>query len=1166
MKFEKIFTQRIKRLSLLIVSKDIVDKAVRSFLIITLSIFVISLIELFYNMNSSYRTIIVIITIALLLLQFLLIFVEIFRKSVPLISNDREKYIKLDSMFPDCNYLFLFDLLQLRKENKNNDYSLIENAISYHEIKYNSVITPKIFDKNFIIRHLFIPILIIVSLTSIFRIEPINNSITRLMNFKTEFKNPSSHFLHLFEKNTKIVQGDELLLSCQVSGKLPDQLKIHKRPLNSKDFTSLNIYLSDTTATFRERSSQSFYYFFSSEETTSDTGFVQVLKRPELTNVKMVVDFPSYTKLKSEEYQNFIGPVTVMKGSDITFFLEPSFEVDSLKIFANVENKVFSKKMNHTEIGYTTIEQKLFSDTEFYFKLYYSSDSLLIENVNPIIYRINILNDTYPTVNLILPEDNFKLDENLKFPVFATAFDDFSVRSVYLYYRKIPFFEDNLKNNFTFSYEKITYDQKSDGVCVVNTVRSINDLNLLPEDKVEIFLRVYDNDMVSGPKFSDSRHIFLLLPSLEQLFEETANNYEQQSKNIEKEKLRDEKIRETIEQLTQKLRKENTVEWKDQKELKKIAEEQNLMMENIKDIEKQIEQNIELLDNNTILSTETLKKYKQLKTMVSELFTKDMKDKLEKLSELSQKTDLDQSEMNELLNNFEKQQEEFKNGLDKTLEILKQIKQEYQLDRLIKLAEEMIKDQISVNEKIEEMSIHKDQIIHDESKIQSSFELLRNEISSFQKDMESEFPVKDLKELADKVNSDTIPQEFSELNKGINQGKKQEAGDHGEKLRDNFLEIKNMLTSVKDKMVEKKKDDISNVLDQIIDELLFISGEIEEIKNYSRHLAYNSTHAVELIRRNAEIENLFKQVNKNIFNIAKQTFFIDNTIIANIGRILEQFETISRILENRHFSLSTDSHKYIMGNVNKLIVLLAKAKENVNNSKSASGLEEMLKKMEELAAMQSSLNSDSQNTMQMGKSGESSLSKMQEMMNKLAQQQMQLSELLSKMKSDMGMPQSGENGKPGSEGSPGNSGMPSIPGDQGMPGQGNSGKNGKGSNPDPNGNGDPVNSALGKKLGGIGKSMNDVANELKNRKLDESVLNKQKQILNKLLDAIESTRREKYSNKRESKGSDKYAIDPGELELNFKNTLRENLIRSLKDDYRNDYKVKIKKYFKELEY
>jgi len=171
------------------------------------------------------------------------------------------------------------------------------------------------------------------------------------------------------------------------------------------------------------------------------------------------------------------------------------------------------------------------------------------------------------------------------------------------------------------------------------------------------------------------------------------------------------------------------------------------------------------------------------------------------------------------------------------------------------------------------------------------------------------------------------------------------------------------------------------------------------------------------------------------------------------------------------------------------------------------------------------------------------------------------------MQSGMDNSQGGQEGKPGSEGSPGNSGKPSIPGNQGMPGQkGNFGNSGKGGTPNPNGDTNSMNSGLGKKLGDIGKAMNGVANNLKNKKLDKSVLKKQKQILDKLLGAIESVKREKYSKKRESKKGERVAVNPGDMKIDIKIDLRENLIRSLRDDYGNDYKLKIKQYFRELEY
>ncbi|NOR45238.1 MAG: hypothetical protein GQ534_06580, partial [Candidatus Delongbacteria bacterium] len=1013
MTFDEIFKKRIDRLIRSIISKEIIDVFIRLFFILLASLLMLSVIEFSYNMNRAYRTAIMVIYMVAAVIFSIKIITKFFHNNLQYFYNDRTKYISLDHLYPNLEFLFFYDLLKVRDNLKSKDHSVIDSAISLNASKFNPYNLPKTFKNRYILKHIVLPVILIVFMILPYKHFPIKDSLFRLINFNTEFENYSTHKLFLTNRNFTIIQGNETILSCEISGIFPDRVHIHKRPVTSEIFSSVSASLIDSAAIYNDKPSQDFYYYFRSEETHSDTGFVKVLKRPEINNFKTRVDFPSYTKLKSEYYQDFIGSITVLKGSNLTFDIEPSNELDSLKIFQKDGLGYHSKKLKKNKISFK-FTTRMHKDTEFYFKLYYSVDSLLISNNDPIIYKVNILNDSYPIVNLILPEDNFQLGENLEFPIFATAFDDFSIKNIVLYSRKIPAFSTfSSKSNSKFLSEEILFEQKSDGVCVVNTLKIIKELNLLPDDKVEIFIRAYDNDNVSGPKFTDSKHLFLIVPSLEQLFEETATNYESQNKAIESEILRNSKIREDIEKLTQKLRKENIVELQDHKELTKIADQQNKMLDNIKDVEQQIQKNIDLLDKNTMLSTETMKKYKELQKMVGELLTKDMREKLEKLSELSQNTELDKNEMNELLDGFEEQQEEFQKGLDKTLEILKQIKQEYQLDKLIKLSEEMIKDQNIINDQIPELLYNEKQLIKKEEKIEDSFNLLKNEVKSLKNEMKDSNVKQELENLVNEISSEKIPNEFADMKKNLNISDKEKAGKSGEDLRNNFLGIKNSLTEIKDKIVQEKKDEISEELDIIISELIFISDEIEKLKNFSNKLAYNSSHAVELIKDNAEIEKLFNDINPKIFSVAKKTFFIDNQVIAKVGRILEQFDTISRILESRHFSVSTDRHKYIMGNVNQLIILLDKAKDEMNNSKSASGLEEMLKKMEEMAAMQAALNSESQSAMSGGEqSGQSSISKMQEMMNKLAQEQSQLAEALSQMQSDMGMPQSGSEGNP----------------------------------------------------------------------------------------------------------------------------------------------------------
>jgi len=221
----------------------------------------------------------------------------------------------------------------------------------------------------------------------------------------------------------------------------------------------------------------------------------------------------------------------------------------------------------------------------------------------------------------------------------------------------------------------------------------------------------------------------------------------------------------------------------------------------------------------------------------------------------------------------------------------------------------------------------------------------------------------------------------------------------------------------------------------------------------------------------------------------------------------------------------------------------------------------MLKKMEELAAKQANLN---QQTLSMTGSENQGMSQMQEMMSRLAMEQAQLYDALMKMQS--GMNNSGSQGDPGSSGSPGEEGMQSggtegngIPGSTGQ--KGNSGapvlSGQDGSQADGRG--------LGKRLGNISSEMKEIEKQLLDKKLDESLLKKQDKVLDKLLDAIESVKREKMDRKRESRSGSLQAVDPGNLNIEQENDLKEMLIRSLKDGYSNEFKIKIKKYFRELE-
>ena len=422
MKFEEIFIKRINHLTRSIISQKIIDLIIKLFFTLLISLFILSLVEISYNMSSLYRTAIMIIYMITIVFFSIRIFKKFLNKNLSYFYHDRIKYISLDHLYPNLNFLFIYDLFQIKNSSNGNDHTIIDSAINLNVNKFNSFCFPDIFNRNYVFKRIILPIATIVILMIPYNFIAMKDSLMRLINFNTEFYNPTTHELCLVNKNFTIIQGIETTVLCKVLGLQQDQVQLHKRPIVAENYSSVSISLVDSLATYKDKATQSFYYYFSSEEVNSDTGFVKVLKRPEINNLKLRIDYPSYTKLKSEYYQDFIGSITVLKGSSLDIDSEPSHKMDSLKIFLKNKSGLSGKRLieNETHFEYST---KIYQDTEFYFKLFYSADSLLVSNEDPIVHKVNILSDNYPIVNLILPEDNFKLGENLEFPLFVTAYE-----------------------------------------------------------------------------------------------------------------------------------------------------------------------------------------------------------------------------------------------------------------------------------------------------------------------------------------------------------------------------------------------------------------------------------------------------------------------------------------------------------------------------------------------------------------------------------------------------------------------------------------------------------------------------------------------------------------------------------------------------------------------
>ncbi len=1112
--------------------------------------------ENYFYLAPLYRTSIFIISMLILAILGYKNFKNLKLWIQKIFKQQRAELLEAIQLGGDHRILTYYDLLYGMD---NAAPELLEKAKkNYQEIDYQNNFSP-IYQKKSLFILLARTILTGLFLVLIFRNESSLAALRRIIHFNQKFAIISDHQIKLTKKMPYLIQGDTLSLKAKITGKLPANVYFNYREENLKNFSqvSSSIDLSDSTISgYLENPESNMELFFSSKKTTSDTLQVEFLKRPFISQRSISITPPAYTKENPREITEVLGDILVIKGSHFETKIFPNTKIDSgfIYISENDSIKNYHKFKLNQKNNYFSYQKNILEPFSYYFKIYknHSKYGIILENQNPVIQKIDILEDEKPVLTIVSPEDYYQIKDQQSLPLTVVAGDDYGITSMNLYLKKVlkdsVFAGIKLENPYeNFQKYPLAMKKMGDDRYYSSSYFDLTFLKLMNGDKIEYFVRVLDNDSVSGYKFSDSKTYTATLPTLESLLEESDESYTQQDQMMKQSRKQNESLKEKIKKLTNNLKANKNIDWEKKQQIEEMLKENDQMRENIENLNEEMKKNIEKMSENALLSEETMEKYKKLQNLIDEVLSNSLKEKLEKLSALNKDQDLTKEKMNDFLENFEQKQEEFSKQMDKMIDIMKQIKQEFAIDKTLKHLQESIdlEDKFLKN---------LDQEEKDHSNLAKNITDLKKELKKSNdayQEMKEAFKddknldPKELNDLEKSLSEKTNNQALENIKEDLKKENYQQASQKSFRQRQDLNNAYNKLSDLKDKMLQKQKEKLSEDIKKEIYNIIYLSLEAEELVNQTKAISNLTIKYPSILKNNMILKEGFNLVSGSIFEISSKTFFIEEKIAIQIGKILKDLEITTGLLAKRRIRKITKNYKQMMHNLNLLAIYLNTAKENLDKSNSPSGLKEMLEKLEKMAQQQQELNQQTESMMQMQQSGNNS------MLSKLAQQQMALSKAMSQMMQEMGM-QSGQGSfgnMPGSQqGGKPQGGNPSENGENGMSSK--QGKKGK--------------SSLGRKLSEMGGSMQDIANQMKDKRLDQSLLKKQKKLLEKMLETVKSEKKEKFSKQRESKSSDIKALDPGKIDI-FETSLYEKLIRSLRDGYNKESKKKIKEYFRNLE-
>jgi hypothetical protein len=747
------------------------------------------------------------------------------------------------------------------------------------------------------------------------------------------------------------------------------------------------------------------------------------------------------------------------------------------------------------------------------------SDKQGNQNLSPITYTIKALFDGYPSIEIVTPNRDVALANDNRLPMLVKVADDYGFSKLLLNYRLSASRYEPEQVQYSSLEIPINKNKKEiDAAYVWNLSR----MSLGVDDVISYYLEIFDNDNVSGPKSAKSPEFRIRVPSLDEILAKSENTQQNAQDELVKAWKEAEELKENLEKINQEMKQDKKeLTWKEKEKIENALNKFEELQNKVDEVSKRLGEMQNELQQNNLLSKETLEKYLELQELFQELTSDEMKKAMERLR--NKLNEFNRAQAQQDMKNLQIDEEMFQKSIERTINLLKRIQIEQKVDEMLKRTEELAEKLDELQKQTGESNL---------SKQQEKKELMDKQ-NTIDKDLEK--LAKEMKDLADKMKSlgdmpneqmDQTTEEFEkqenqelseEAMKNLMQNQKQMAQMNQSQMSKNMKQMNQMMQQLQQAMQQMNQMQTFTDMMKILDNSLTLSKMQEELKNESQMLNPNSSKFNENAQQQNNLSGNLDNILGQMSDLSQKTFAITPEMGRALGDAKRRMQESIQAMQNRNGNMAANNQGEAMKSLNEAATLMKSSMEAMMQGGGQGGMMSLMQQLQKMSGMQMNLNNLTQ-MLQQSMQGKFTPQQQAEL-QRLAQQQQLIQKSLEQLNNEA--KQSGESKK------------------------------------------------LPANLENILKQMQEVVTDMHTERLDDNLVQKQERILSRLLDAQRSINERDYEKERESFiGENVSRKSPSELNLSSeqgRDLIRDELNKAGREGYSKDYENLIRKYFEALQ-
>jgi len=390
-----------------------------------------------------------------------------------------------------------------------------------------------------------------------------------------------------------------------------------------------------------------------------------------------------------------------------------------------------------------------------------------------------------------------------------------------------------------------------------------------------------------------------------------------------------------------------------------------------------------------------------------------------------------------------------------------------------------------------------------------ALEKLLQDLSKTMKEMQQQAPGEKIEAAAQQMQSQDLAGEMQQMANQMQQAQMPRAQQTGQQIAQSLQQMQAGLQGAQQEMQQSQQRAIMQALQRSSSNLLQLSQQQEQLGMQSSGMNRSGNEFNQAADQQQEMLAGLQRVTTQLFDLAQKSFAVTPEIARALGQSMNNMQEALAQMEERNGPGAAQAQGRAMQGLDQAVAGLRQSMKQMGGSGGMSmGMDQFMQRLLGLSGKQQGINQESQ---QMGEQGLEGM-RQQAAMARLAAEQAAVQKSLEQLLQEFGSRKE----------------------------------------------------ILGR-LDQTAQDMDQVVKDLQENRLGRQTLERQQQILSRMLDAQRSMRERDLSEERQAESGKKYrAGDPGELPAGLgerRTKLQEDLLRAMREKYARDYRDLIQKYF-----